>query len=72
MAKVDRKIYNCKIDKEKKQREKVINLVEKKIEKSKETKIEEKAYILLRKELIDTVLDKTWLTEEDLKIMRNK
>ena len=27
---------------------------------------------LIRKELIDTVMEKTWLTEDDVKIMRKK
>ena len=43
----------------------------KKIEITKEKIIEEEVETLLRKEIINTVLDKTWLSKDDVKIMRN-
>ena len=52
---------------DKKQREKVMN----QIEKAKEKMFEEEVEALYRKEFIDTVLDKTWFNAYYTKIMRN-
>ena len=70
-AEVDAKGENNITDKEKKQRAKVIIRMERKIDKSKEKTIEDESETLLRKELIDTVLDETWLAEDNIKIIKN-
>ena len=46
--------------------------MEKKFNLAKEKKIKEEPENLIRKELIGTVLKKTWLTEDDVKTMINK
>ena len=51
--------------------EKVSIKKEESMEKLTEKKIEEEEETLLREELVDTVLDKTWLTEDDIKIIIN-